>query len=78
MSVEDDDPHREHQFLEAARQCGFIIHECLDEDTEVFHPTSEQLDVFNGALTELGVSAADLYTNDKTKYEVQEYFDTST
>ncbi|CAF3556255.1 unnamed protein product [Fusarium graminearum] len=73
MSAEDNDTYRESQFLNAARKCGFIIHDRVDNVTKVNHLTSRQLDMFNSALTKLGVNAADLYTDDKTKYELQKY-----
>ncbi|KAJ0127924.1 Cytochrome P450 monooxygenase aclL [Fusarium oxysporum f. sp. albedinis] len=73
MSAEDNDTHRESQFLEAARKCGFIIHDRLDNVTKVNHPTPRQLDIFNEALAKLGVNAEDLYNKDKTTYELQKY-----
>ncbi|PCD20191.1 hypothetical protein AU210_016494 [Fusarium oxysporum f. sp. radicis-cucumerinum] len=78
MSMEDSDAFRESKFLKVARKCGFIIHDRLDYDTKVNHPTSRQLDMFNSALTELGVNAAELYTNHKTTYELQKYSESDT
>ncbi|CAG2003832.1 unnamed protein product [Fusarium graminearum] len=78
MSMEDSDTLHESKFLEAARICGFIIHDRLDYNTEVNHPTSRQLSMFNKALNKLGVNAAELYTENKTTYELQKYSDSNT
>ncbi|KPA37111.1 hypothetical protein FLAG1_10086 [Fusarium langsethiae] len=78
MSAEDSDTLCESQFLEAARQCGFIIHDRLDKNTQVNHPTSRQLAIFNSALAKLGVSAEGLYRKDKTTYELQKYSESNT